>query len=287
MQLLRASEIPPRALERVYRHSSVQALLWTFVLVVVGCAIAWLLWRDGSAWAYYVAALIVFGLLVMRRFVLARFRPENWLVREREDGLFVQFRSYLNYHFPAEDRTVVFIPYGEIRSVREVRERIQIPTRDAPAQSRRIDERNQRMIELELVADTTMLAKALADELARKPPIKKTWYGSSGTQYKDFPVRLADPKRLQLRWNVVPGAKAFLDALMPRIQVAAPVRAVQDFVHIKGLGRDQQERRLRELAASGETIAAIGIARDLYGFDLTQAKNFVEGLSRGPSDLLH
>jgi hypothetical protein len=55
-------------------------------------------------------------------------RPSNWLARVRNDGLFIQFRSYLNYHLPADALTVFFIPYQEIRSARLVRERTKIRT---------------------------------------------------------------------------------------------------------------------------------------------------------------
>src|SRR5690349_2394258 len=80
-------------------------------------------WKPG----YYIAAVVFLFLDFMRRFITARFRFSNWLVRMNDSGVYVQFRSYLNYHLPAEDITVVFIPFGEIRSARLVKERLTVP----------------------------------------------------------------------------------------------------------------------------------------------------------------
>jgi hypothetical protein len=283
MRLLRASEVPWQDRETVYRHSPARAALVALALAAAGLVLAWLLSRDGSVLGFYVAALALLALVVLRRLVLAPLRGENWLVRQRDDGLYVHFRSYLNYHFPAGDTTVVHIPYSEIRSARQVRERMRVPSREGPAQSRTLDERRRRLVELELNADTAALAKALDEELARRPPMEKAWYGSSGTTYRDYPVRLASSGVLQLEWNVAPGETAFLDSLRMRTLVGSPGETVRDFTSLGTLDRVGQEGCLRELAASGETIAAIDIAMDLYGLDLKQAKDFVEGLRRGAS----
>lgn len=54
----------------------------------------------------------------------------------------------------------------------------------------------------------------------------------------------------------------------------------QDYANFKGLSREEQEKRLLELAETGQTIAAIGMARRLYAYDLTEARGFVENLRR-------
>ena len=40
----------------------------------------------------------------------------------------------------------------------------------------------------------------------------------------------------------------------------------------------EREGRIIELVESGDTIAAVRLARDVYGYDLTEAKMFVDGL---------
>ncbi len=51
-------------------------------------------------------------------------------------------------------------------------------------------------------------------------------------------------------------------------------------VNLDKLSQAEQETRLLELALSGNQIGAIAMARKLYGYDLSRAKEFVEGLAR-------
>jgi hypothetical protein len=86
----------------------------------------------------------------------------------------------------------------------------------------------------------------------------------------------------RVEWSVVPHAPIFLDALRPYTTTALPVVISEDFLHIDNLSRVEQEKRLRELDQRGQTIAAVHIAARIYGYDLNQAKAFVEGLRPKP-----
>jgi len=272
MRLLRLDDVHTDAKHRVFRYSRVRAL---FLSAAVLCTSAGLIVFDGRgrfAIGYYIAGVLLVGLILMRRFVLARFRRSNWLVRTSDDGLFIQFRSYLNYHFSAEDLTVVFVPYQEVQSARLVRERSQIPDDNGVLQQRR------RLVELDLAGDPAALAKALASEIARRGPNERLWYGSTSTEYKHWPVRMTSPTTLQLEWKVVPGVGTLFGTLRPYTTIADSINVSQDFVHLQGLKREDEEERLRELLQRGQTIAAICIARRLYRYDLTQARAFVEAL---------
>ena len=44
--------------------------------------------------------------------------------------------------------------------------------------------------------------------------------------------------------------------------------------------RKEQEARLLELAESGDRIGAVALARQLYAYDLTTAKEFIDSLIR-------
>ncbi len=273
MRLLRLSEVHPTSDGRVFRYSLARAVALALILVCIGATLV-LAGRNRSAYyiAYYVSAVLFLGILLMRRFLLARLRPSNWLAWLAIDGVFIQFRSYLNYHLPAEDFTVLFIPYREIRSARSVRESTKIQDQDGVS----LDTRH--LIELELAGDMAPLSQALAVELGKPVRREKTWYGSTSTLYKHYPVRLVSSKFLQAEWLVVSGAGAFLDALRPYTTIAAPVEVSEDFAHLGNLSREVQEERLRELDRRGRTIAAVHMARRLYGYDLNQAQTFVEGL---------
>jgi hypothetical protein len=272
MRLLRLDDVQTDAKHRVFRYSRPRALLLSAAVL---CTSAGLIVFDGRgrfAIGYYIAGVLLVGLMLMRRFVLARFRRSNWLVQTSDDGLFIQFRSYLNYHFSAEDLTVVFVPYQEVQSARLVRERSQIPD------DNRVLEQRRRLVEFDLAGDPAALAKVLANEIARRRPNERRWYGSTSTEYKHWPVRMTSPTTLQLEWKVVPGVGVLFEALRPYTTIADSMNVSQDFVHLQGLNREDQEERLRELLQRGQTITAIYIARRLYRYDLTQARAFVEAL---------
>ena len=286
MRLLRLSEVPTSERDRVFRHSPARALLLAFGVTLASAALILHAWSERSPLGYYIAGVMLLGLLLLRRLILARFRPSNWLARMNDEGLFVQFRSYLNFHFPAGDLTVAFIPYREIRSVRLVRERRDIPYRDDEfRRGNRVSEQRRRLVEFELGADSALLAQALADEVARRAPRQARWYGASRTRYGHYPARMASPTSLQVEWNVVPSSKVLLDALSRFTNIAPAAEVRQDYAHLEGQTREQQEALLLELAQTGQTIAAISMARKLYSYDLAEARAFVEGLrTRKPKD---
>ena len=274
MRLLRSADVDMNPNDRVYSHSRALALIP--VLVVLG-VVGWVIshaftagWKPG----YYIAAAILLFFDLLRGYITARFRPSNWLVRANDQGMFIQFRSYLNYHLPADDLTVVFISYQEIRSALLVREKVTVPD---PANNASTTE-YLRYVELELAGDLAPLANALEAEEVEKAPTEKRWYGNSSTLYQGYPVRMSSPPFLRLRWDVIPGAKKFLQALRPYTAIADPVSLKQDFTRLEGLSREEQEHRLREMVSRGESIAATYTAQKLYGCGLGDAKTIVDGL---------
>ena len=86
------------------------------------------------------------------------------------------------------------------------------------------------------------------------------------SRYHHLPVQLAAPARLRLKWGVVLGAQRFLGELTRHT-----------LVRLDGLSTAEQEARLLELVESADVIGAIATARRLYSYDLTTAKDFVEG----------
>lgn len=271
MQLMQLAEVPLEPGHRVFRHSLGRAV---FTIVGISLAIAALLIygrQQSSGLAYYLAGALLLGTLVMHKFISARFLPSNWLLRMNDEGLFIQFRSYLNCHFPATDYTVVFIHYHEIRSIWLVNEHSEIPYRDLDRPlAEESTEWHRRFIEFDLLGDTSLLANALAAEHAKRP--------ANATLYKDYPVRLSSPGRVQVAWKVAPGSQVFLDAMRKHTMVTNAVEKYQDFTNLKGLSRKEQEDRLLELLDAGQTIDAVYIARKLYGYNLPEARDFVEGL---------
>lgn len=266
MQLMTRIDVPIDDRQQVFRASPAVAFVAVTAVLIAIAGLGAIVWHGRSWLAAYVAMVLLLGLLLTRRLALARLRPSNWLVRMNDDGAFVQFRSYLNYHFPVEDPTVVFVPFGEIRSARGVH-----LSREIPDETRAGSQTLVRwLVELDLAADTGPLAQALSTERTKTVPRAATW--------RHYPVRLVSPTRLQMDWEVVPGARVFLALLGRFTEVGAPVRVSQDDLHLDGAGRKEAERRLRELASEGQIMAAIKIARRLHSLTLAEARSYVDSL---------
>ncbi|HEX5235829.1 MAG TPA: hypothetical protein VFW25_10920 [Silvibacterium sp.] len=272
MRLLRLRDVEAGPSDRVFCYSRTRALLlavaWITAILVLAVRAIETHWKVG----YYLTAVLFLILLLTRRYITARFRTSNWLARTKDEGVFIQFRSYLNYQLPPEDLTVVFLSFGEIRSARLVHERTK-----AYSMQGRTSTQTSVYVELELAGEVAPLARALENEAAEKAPTEKRWYGSTSTLYEDYPVRMESPPYLQVRWRAIPSAQKFLDLLRPYTVIDDPVSLTQDFVHLQSLTRDEQQKRLRDLAARGETVAAIYTARRLYGCSLVEARTMVEG----------
>jgi hypothetical protein len=274
MRLLRLQDVEIGPNDRAFHHARLRALIvW---LAGFAAATAFFLHAYTAKWppGYFFGFFLLLFLLLTLKMVTARFHPSNWLVRRNETGIYVQYRSYLNYQLPADDPSVVFLSFGEIASARLIKERVETPDTTKPGATQT---QYLRYVDLELSGDPAPLADALQAELGEQAPSEKRWYGTSSTLYRDYPVTMSAPA-VRMHWNVVPGAQKFLDALRPYTVIADPVSLTQDFTHLKSLSRGDQQKQLRELVARGQNITAMYAARKLYGCTLEEAKQMVDSL---------
>lgn len=278
MQLMRLANVPPEPPTRIFRYSQFRAVIGATILIAFALAASLLGWYQDIGLAYYLAAISVVSLLIFHKLIIARFRPSNWLVRMTDHGLLIKFRSYLNDHFDDQDLTVVFLPYSEIRSARYLKEHQEVPDRDG--NRRKTTTRTRRVVEVEIAADSTQLGKALARERERLFSKAVIGAGRISTRYQHLPVQLASRSILRVEWGVVPSAQVLLDALSRHTLVQNPAAVSKDFTNLDKLSKEEQETRLVELAASGDMMGAVTLARELYAWDLTAAKQFVEELMR-------
>ena len=281
MQLLRSADVPIDRRAHEFRSSRFRA--GTGAIMLAAAALALIAFgRLNNTWIpYYIAGVIIVTLLIFHNLVTARFRPTNWLVRMTDDGLFIKFRSYLNYRFSDQDPTVVFIPYSELSSAKLGKERQAIPVRDGG--NPRATSRTRRFIELQLAGNSEPLADALAGESKRVFAKPADGGANVSTRYQHLPVRLATPNLLRIEWGVVPNAQTILGALTRHTLVDHATAVSKNFVYFDGLSREEQESRLLELAQSGDMIGAVTMARTLYAYDLATAKHFVESLIVKPA----
>lgn len=276
MRLLRLQEVEIAPGDRVYRHARMRALLVWLVGVGVTAALFFKGYTQKFPPGYIFGSGLLLFVLLTRKVVTARFHPSNWLIRMNATGIYVQYRSYLNYEFPAEDFSVFFLSFGEIASARLIKERLETPD---PARNHASQTQYLRHVELELSGNTATLADALNAERGEQAPMKKHWYGtSSSAVYRDYPVVMSAPQFVRIHWNVVPGARRFLDALRPYTVIAETVSITQDFTRLKSLSREDQQKQLRALALRGDVISATYAGRQLYGGSLGDAKRMVDSL---------
>ena len=282
VRLIREGDVPRLDDGRTFRYSAARAVAAVIVVIAAAVALVVVGRMRGVPPAYFGAAILLLILWMYTGMIRARFTPANWLVRVADDGLFIKFRSYLNHHMPAQDPVVVFVPFLELRRARMVRE-----TRTMPSSGRTGTTWQRRtLVELMLRDDAPELERALAAERNAKAPKEPRWYGSSSMRYRHHPVSMPSPRLIQLAWEVVPGAAELLQMLAAHVDVES-IKVETDYSRLAGLDRAEQERRLRELAESGQTLAAIKLARSIYGYDMTEAKRFVDGLVQKPSPGTH
>jgi len=244
VQLLRLQDVPTQRGDRVYRHPRLRAVLvW---LAGVGLAASLLVHAVVTTW------------------------PPGYIF-----GVPLLYRSYLNYEMSAEIPSVVMLSLGEIASAHLVKERVETPD---PMKPGSIQVQWLRYVDLELSGDDAALVQALQAERAAPAPVRKHWYGSSSMLYRDYPLSICEPGVLRIHWNVTPSAQKFLNALRPYTGITDSVSLSQDFHHLKTLGPQEQRAKIRELAARGDTMTAVYIARKLYGGSLGQAKQMVDSL---------
>lgn len=275
MRLLRLSEAQSEATpqDRFFVYSRLNGVLFALAMLSSVGAFAYFGWHSHSRLGYVIAAALLFVLVLFSGLVTARFQTINWLVRTSPLGLYIKYRSYLNYRGGESDQVVVFIPHSEIRSARLLRLRVKMLDPEGHNTTQ-----TQRYIEFDLAAECSALAHALAAEVARKAPEVKHWYGKSSTLYRHYPARFAPPSFLEVQWAVVPRWHAFLEALRPNVSIAEAVTSTDDFTALAALTREQQEQRLRQLIEHGEDIAATYTARRLFGLNLTEATSIIEKL---------
>lgn len=276
MRLMRNSEVPVRPEDLVFRVSRLNAIVLVSASLGICAFLIFYNWPHPRV-AYAFASGILLFLYFLHRFATARFLPSNWLLRLSDEGLHIHFRSYLNYHLAAEDPTVFFLSYGDIRSARLIKERLQTPD---PMQPNRPTTQFKRWIELELALDTSAVSEGLNVERGRPGVWEKHWYGRSATLYRDYPVLMQTSPFLRVQWSITLPASELLDALQQKgVGIQPTVKTTEDFSSLQGLSREQQEKRLRELDQRGQRITAIYLARKLYQLDLTEATQFMNSLA--------
>jgi len=224
-------------------------LWWGWVLIAVFLGPALLLWL-------YVARLSWHG-------VLSGFRRTNWVAKFAADGVWLKFRSHLNWNAPEREHepTVVFVPYALILQARLVREHVFIRVRN----TRRVRRLAYLELQLDKTADTTPLHRAVLAEIAWKP--EKRGLG----KFDEVPLYVAAPG--VLRVTRVPGLLAAMAQKTPLGEKA--------FFEYNSEGpreRTSTQTCVLDMLLRGDKMGAYALAQFDLGVTYAEAKDMVDAL---------
>ena len=284
MKCLSLRESQANSQDVVYRYSLCLPLSFLGVFLVGASGLSFLIITlpasEEKAPLYVLLGLCFIAMWCTRGAFAARRGPQNWLLTTHSHGVTIKFRSFRNHHFSELDRVIAYIPYREIEWVRAC-------TRKKTTTSDRggITIETLKCVEIRLcAADANKLDELIREEMSRKGPVIKTWYGHTSHRMLHYPIRMIEDGTVRIEWRVRPGVGAFLQSVARHVTVLQPIRIHDDFTKtsLRQLDTARQEERVRSLVAEGDTLSAIKLVRELYTCSIVEAKNIVEHMKRTP-----
>jgi hypothetical protein len=276
MRFCKLDEVPVSGDDVVFQQSPVRSAIIAVLFLGVGIAAitcAVVKWPDAkSATFFYFLGgfLSLIGLAWVFNF-RSTLKASNWLLRCKLGSLFVHYRAYENWRLPADAQQVVGFEYGEIAWAKLVKERRTQPSSDPKYNSETVWLTH---IALSLAnPDTTELDAKLQTERNLRP---------NGVLVSlDFPVQVQPGGIVEVRWNagIRPSAKKALVVLGQRIKILETEHRVTDLTHRASGNPEDAKAKILALAKSGDEMGAVRLAQQVYGYNLTQATQFVEKLT--------
>jgi len=276
LRYFQTSELRDLKPEHTFRESRWYHAGWPIALFITGCVIVGLLIQGMAHEVMWWPAVFCFVFSALTMIANAPvFLPSNWLMKTTSDGMYVKFRSYLNYKLPEHHETVVFIPYELIFEAREVVERrviIMPPNGKQITKVRHIDI-------LLRTADSGRLLDLLKAEREYEPESGLRRPG----KVEAYPVTIPEPGVIRLTWQahetaIQPKIGHALMVLSEHVPIGERQHAVNEYANKER--HDELEARLEKLCREGRTMAAVTVARERYGFPLAEATLYVEDMMR-------
>ncbi len=252
------------------------------LLVFSGLAVGFICWHHFGDFPVGVAlfACGFMGLFALFAFSLFKkaLAPSNWLFILEPDRISIKFRSYLNAHFPETDPQVIQMSLREIESARITKQRI-----TQYGFSVRRQTSYHTFLDLNLgQQDLSDLKEILKQERNMKAPLTGRFV-KSGTKYHHYPVSVVGDHTIRIelrspRDRIQPHyTKAFALLSERGIKIHPLSKEIHDMT-LTASDKTQVEDRILFLAQRGNVMAATKLARQAFGMNLTDAKNFVEEL---------
>jgi hypothetical protein len=271
MKLLFPHEVPRTGIEHIIYRRPWWRPAFAIVIIVIA-SVAWADFvakeQDGNLFMYAALLISLAAFWLAYKDLRGALKSSNWLVRQASGGLYVKFRSYLNYHFPDETPTIIYIPKEEITSAHLTKQKIVVRGSDEAD-----GVQTRRYLDLHLShSDTAEYADAIRKEIAYPGP--KQWSGTG--KFNSYPVQLRQPNLVRIEWHARPNIKTALQNLRRFTTIEEPLH-IQD-KNWKKLSQQEAETKILEFCQHGETIQAVKLVRAKMGMNLTDAKSFVDDL---------
>ena len=274
MQLLTLRQASLRSTDTVFRHAWGGGLAVTLI-TGGGAAGLFLAGASGEVpwWLPAIPGMLL--LLMAALFGVTTYRAmlsTAWLLAADGTRVLIKLRSYLNHHFPPDDPQVLELSGDDIMAARRLDERTTTGSSDGATTLKHtfLEIRVARGVDLE------PLRRQLAYERGLAKKAKKGW--------GDYPVLVVGNEVIRVEWKsprrrIRPGIDEALRVIGARVADAAQQSV--DLTHPESMARDEVERRVRVLAERGELLAALRLASDGLGLELTEAKALVEKIQSG------
>jgi hypothetical protein len=305
MTFIAEAEVPEGPGDLVAREAWLGRFITGAVLLGLGCgmpvfaggmAFTGAGWQfELSAWALFELVFAAIGGLVVVVVTLvcllagfaflaeglAARRPDNWLLRAGPEDLYIKLRRFSDHRLPKDDPIVAHIPRREVRWLRAHGQLARRVGRRGEHKSHEDDALGrQSYLEIALHGQEAVqeIEARLKQERALWCP---TFIKGMRSKAKGAAVSARPGGVIRIDWTTK-GAR-----LKPKLAVAL-AHLVRDYppeteleteqAQAKDLGREAQEQRLLDMVHQGNTIDAVIVAKDLYGFTTTEAKRFLDEL---------
>ena len=285
MKFYKLDEVPVHGDDQVFKTSPIRIVLGMFMFLGVAIAVLVFDIRNGKLFVrhtppepsliFFAACFGLIALFLYRSLRTTR-RPTNWLLRCNGSGVIIKFRSYQNWRLPSDTVQAVGFDYSEIAWVRNARGQRISPT---PGRSAGAVTSNMTYVDLGLVnADTSSLEARLSAERCLQP--------DGVVVSMDYPVQVLPGGIVELRWSggmggIHPPASKAIETLSRHVKTAGADSREVDLTHDGKLSPEEERAKIAELAKRGDKMGAVKLTRQIHGYSLGEAHEFVEKLLAG------
>ena len=274
-----------------------------------------------SAWWILGIGWVSFWCFLIAWFAWSRFKatllPVNWLVKIHSDAVLIKFRSFQNYAYPETDPVVIELLWRDILWVRKTKEtsykdkgddrttefftyldiRLDFSEKELEELQQGLNnERKRRPLRSSIGELRHELFKArknkasqheldyIKDKIKQEKAIRSQKKSKSSAKYHDYPVRLINDNILRVRWNSIkPGIKQALELFSKKTNIEEEIKFVTDSGKDK-LSNKEVEDLILERISQGDDFDAIRLIKRHYGYDTTEAMQFIHDLTNNKTD---